>query len=145
MDIPKWYFIFMIKTISDKNRAIQLIAHLAAWICFFSLPYLVFFPRLRDFSMSNHMLTVIILNNIMLVVFFYLNTQVLIPKLLIKEKWLLYILSLIGCLLFFLYVMVKHHQRLALDTAMHLLCISLNPLYEGYPLNDNQSRNMSLQ
>ncbi|WP_439506886.1 sensor histidine kinase [Sediminibacterium sp.] len=94
----------MIQTISDKNRAIQLIAHLAAWICFFSLPYLVFFPRLRDFSMSNHMLTVIILNNIMLVVFFYLNTQVLIPKFLIKEKWLLYVLSLVGCLLFFLYV-----------------------------------------
>jgi sensor histidine kinase YesM len=94
----------MIKNISDKNRSIQLIAHLAAWICFFSLPYLVFFPRLRDFSMSNHMLTVIILNNIMLVVFFYLNTQILIPKLLIKEKWVLYVLSLIGCLFIFLYV-----------------------------------------
>ncbi len=54
--------------------------------------------------MSNHMLTVIVLNNIMLMVFYYLNTMVLIPKLLIKEKWFLYILSLIGCLLFFLYV-----------------------------------------
>lgn len=94
----------MIKTISDKNRTIQLVAHFAAWLCFFSLPYLVFFPRLRDFSMSNHMLTVIVLNNIMLMVFYYLNTMVLIPQLLIKEKWLLYILSLVGCLLFFLYV-----------------------------------------
>ena len=54
--------------------------------------------------MSNHMLTVIVLNNIMLMVFYYLNTMVLIPKLLIKEKWVLYILSLIACLLFFLYV-----------------------------------------
>lgn len=94
----------MINTISDKNRAIQYVAHLAAWLCFFFLPYLVFFPRLRDFSMSNHMLTVIVLNNIMLMVFYYLNTMVLIPKLLIKEKWFLYILSLVGCLLFFLYV-----------------------------------------
>ncbi|OYZ01239.1 MAG: hypothetical protein B7Y37_08105 [Sphingobacteriia bacterium 28-36-52] len=94
----------MINTISDKNRAIQFVAHLAAWLCFFFLPYLVFFPRLRDFSMSNHMLTVIVLNNIMLMVFYYLNTMVLIPKLLIKEKWFLYILSLVGCLLFFLYV-----------------------------------------
>jgi sensor histidine kinase YesM len=94
----------MIKTISDKNRTIHLVAHFAAWLCFFSLPYLVFFPRLRDFSMSNHMLTVIVLNNIMLMVFYYLNTMVLIPQLLIKEKWGLYILSLIGCLLFFLYV-----------------------------------------
>lgn len=94
----------MINSISDKNRAIQIVAHIAAWLCFFSLPYLVFFPRLRDFSMSNHMLTVIVLNNIMLMVFYYLNTLILIPKLLIKEKWFLYILSLIGCLLFFLYV-----------------------------------------
>lgn len=94
----------MIKTISDKNRTIQYVAHLAAWLCFFFLPYLVFFPRLRDFSMSNHMLTVIVLNNIMLMVFYYLNTMVLIPKLLIKEKWFLYVLSLVGCLLFFLYV-----------------------------------------
>lgn len=54
--------------------------------------------------MSNHMLTVIVLNNFMLMVFYYLNTMVLIPKLLIKEKWVLYILSLVACLLFFLYV-----------------------------------------
>lgn len=94
----------MITPITDKNRTVQFIAHLAAWLCFFFLPYLVFFPRLRDFSMSNHMLTVIILNNIMLMVFYYLNTMVLIPRLLIKEKWVLYILSLIACLLFFLYV-----------------------------------------
>ncbi|MBA4257590.1 MAG: hypothetical protein C0446_00375 [Chitinophaga sp.] len=123
-------FFFMIKTISDKNRAIQLIAHLAAWICFFSLPYLVFFPRLRDFSMSNHMLTVIILNNIMLVVFFYLNTQVLIPKLLIKEKWLLYVLSLIGCLLFFLYVprtlaMLIHPPEIPLNVTENTKGINL--------------------
>lgn len=91
-------------TIHQKNQLIPFIAHVAAWICFFTLPYLVFFPRLRDFSMSNHMLTVIVFNNIVLVIFYYLNTQVLIPKLLVKEKWLLYILSLIGCLLFFLYV-----------------------------------------
>ncbi|MDO9156033.1 MAG: sensor histidine kinase, partial [Sediminibacterium sp.] len=94
----------MINTISDKNRAIQYVAHLAAWLCFFFLPYLVFFPRLRDFSMSNHMLTVIVLNKIILMVVYYLNTMVLIPKLLIKEKWFFYILSLVGCLLFFLYV-----------------------------------------
>ncbi len=81
-----------------------MIAHIAAWVCFFTLPYLVFFPRLREFNMSNHQLASIICNNVFLVLFYYLNTLLLIPKFLVKEKWFLYILSIIVCLLIFLYV-----------------------------------------
>jgi two-component system, LytTR family, sensor kinase len=77
---------------------------MTAWICFFALPYLVFFPRLREFNMSDHMLAAIICNNVFLVLFYYLNTLVLIPRLLAKEKWLWYIFSIIASLLFFLYV-----------------------------------------
>lgn len=87
-----------------KKKVVPIIAHLAAWVCFFTLPYLVFFPGLREFNMSNHVLATIICNNIFLVFFFYLNTQVLIPKFLVKEKWLLYLLSIVGCLFFFLYI-----------------------------------------
>ncbi len=50
------------------------------------------------------MLAIIICNNIFLVFFYYLNTQLLIPKLLVKEKWLLYVLSIIACLIFFLFI-----------------------------------------
>lgn len=90
--------------IQTKRRIVPLIAHLAAWVCFFTLPYLVFFPGLRDFSMSNHQWTLIICNNVFLVLFYYLNTQVLIPRLLMQEKWALYVLAILVCLLFFLYV-----------------------------------------
>ncbi len=87
----------------NNKKIVTFIAHTAAWICFFTLPYLVFFPRLRDFSMSNHQLASIICNNIFLVIFYYLNTIVLIPKFLAKEKWLWYVLSIVACLLIFLY------------------------------------------
>ena len=87
-----------------KKKLVPVIAHIAAWICFFALPYLVFFPGLREFNISNHMLAMIICNNLFLVLFYYLNTQLLIPALLVKEKWLLYIFSIIACLFLFLYI-----------------------------------------
>lgn len=88
---------------NNNKKIVTLIAHSAAWLCFFTLPYLVFFPRLRDFSMSNHQLAAIICNNVFLVLFYYLNTLLLIPRFLVKEKWFLYILSIVVCLFVFLY------------------------------------------
>lgn len=88
---------------NNNKKTVTLIAHSAAWLCFFTLPYLVFFPRLRDFSMSNHQLAAIICNNVFLVLFYYLNTLLLIPRFLVKEKWFLYILSIVVCLFVFLY------------------------------------------
>ena len=92
--------------ISQNKKIVSIIAHLAAWACFFALPYLVFFPRMSDsqFSMSNHLIATIVCNNIYLVIFYYFNTQLLIPQLLMKEKWGLYILSTIAALLIFLFL-----------------------------------------
>ncbi len=92
--------------ISQNKKIVSVIAHLAAWACFFALPYLVFFPRMLDshFTMSNHLIATIVCNNVFLVIFYYLNTQILIPHLLIKEKWGLYIFSIIGALLIFIFV-----------------------------------------
>lgn len=89
---------------SNNKKAVTLIAHSTAWICVFTLPYLVFFPRLRDFSMSNHQLASVICYNVFLVLFYYLNTLFLIPRFLVKEKWFYYILSIVVCLFVFLYV-----------------------------------------
>lgn len=88
----------------NNKTTLVLVTHIAAWICFFTLPYLVFFPRLREFSMSNHQLASIICSNIFIVLFYYLNTRWLVPKLLVKEKWLWYSLSIVICLLIFLNV-----------------------------------------
>ena len=92
--------------ISSNKKIVTIIAHLAAWACFFALPYLVFFPRMLDanFSMSDHMIASIICNNLFLVFFYYLNTLVLIPKLLMKEKWLIYTVTIFCFLVMYLYV-----------------------------------------
>ena len=46
----------------------------------------------------------IVCNNVFLVVFYYLNTQLLIPKLLMQEKWFLYITAVISSLVLFLII-----------------------------------------
>lgn len=89
---------------TNNKTIVTVFAHVVAWACFFTVPYLVFFPRLREFNISNHMLANIICNNVFLVFFYYLNTLVLIPKFLVKEKWFWYALSIAASLLFFLYV-----------------------------------------
>lgn len=92
--------------ISQNKKIVSVIAHLAAWACFFALPYLVFFPRMLDsqFTMSDHLIATIVCNNVFLVLFYYFNTQLLIPHLLMKEKWGLYIFSIIAALLIFLFL-----------------------------------------
>jgi len=92
--------------ISSKKKIITIVAHFAAWACFFALPYLVFFPRMLDanFSMSDHMIASIICNNLFLVFFYYLNTLFLIPRLLMREKWLIYTITIICFLVIYLFV-----------------------------------------
>ena len=89
---------------SNNKKIVTVIAHVTAWICFITLPYLVFFPRLREFNISDHQLASIICNTVFLVLFYYLNTLVLIPRLLAKEKWFWYIFSIAASLIFFLYI-----------------------------------------
>lgn len=50
------------------------------------------------------MLATIICNNVFIVLFYYFNTYVLIPKLLINKKWGWYILSIAACLAAFLFL-----------------------------------------
>ncbi|MCX6299551.1 MAG: sensor histidine kinase [Bacteroidetes bacterium] len=92
--------------ITKNKNIVSVIAHVAAWVCFFTLPYLVFFPRMLDsqYTMSDHMFASIVCNNFFLVVFYYLNTQILIPKLLMQEKWFLYITAVISSLVLFLII-----------------------------------------
>lgn len=82
--------------------------------------------------MSNYMLTVIICNNIFLVFFYYLNTQVLIPKLLVKEKWFWYVLATLACLIFFLYI-PREIARLLVppDPQTNIPPYIRNPAYKG--------------
>jgi hypothetical protein len=92
--------------LSQNKKTVSVVAHIAVWACFLALPYLVFFPRMLDsqFTMSDHLIATIVCNNIFLILFYYLNTQILIPHLLMKEKWGFYIFSIIAALLIFLFL-----------------------------------------
>lgn len=87
----------------NNRKIVTLIAHIAAWVCFFTLPYLIFYPRLGNFSLSNHQLATVICTDVFLILFYYLNTLVLIPRLFDKEKWIWYVIFLAVCLWIFLY------------------------------------------
>ena len=88
----------------NKNIIIT-IAHLATWICFFLLPY-IFFPQSKDipFDISRYIIILLIIINLFLLGFYYLNTLILIPRLLFKRKWFLYLLCIVTCFIAFFYV-----------------------------------------
>jgi hypothetical protein len=89
--------------LKENKKILTVLTHLVAWICLFSVPYLVFFPRLREFNMSDHMMATIIIKYVFIIFFYYLNTQFLVPKLLINRKWWLYFLSVVVTLSIYLF------------------------------------------
>ena len=60
--------------------------------------------RDRPATISNRFIAVFTTNGICLIAFYYLNTLLLLPKLLFKKKWFWYAASILSCYLFFLYV-----------------------------------------
>jgi len=85
-----------------KKRSVQIIIHIAAWACFLMVPF-VFYPRPRDFSFfaERYLSAFFILNNILLIAFYYLNTYLFIPKWLDHKKFLVYGLIILSLLIFY--------------------------------------------
>lgn len=127
---------------TDTRSIVTLIAHIAAWACFFTLPYLIFFPRMSNFTMSNHMLASIITTNVFLVLFYYINTTLLIPAFLVREKWLIYILSIAVCLWIFLYAPRQIATMIAEPEPFNPInrAYIRNPLYKGKYYMDGAMR-----
>lgn len=75
-----------------------------AWICIFVFPFL-FFPYRHDTSPfeSQRFVYWLVYSNIFLMVFYFANSRIFIPKLLAKKKVLLYVLVIVGSLLLFLF------------------------------------------
>lgn len=88
-----------------NKRLLTITVHVAAWTCFFLLP-IVFFPRPRDvdFQFSETMIWRFTCIDLYLLIFYYSNTLFLIPRLLTKRKWVWYTLTIISCLLVFLFI-----------------------------------------
>jgi two-component system, LytTR family, sensor kinase len=87
------------------KKIFTIIVHIAAWACLFLLPF-VFFPRPRDpnFHFSEPFIMMLVCLDSFLVAFFYLNTEVFIPRLLARRKALWYSLVILACLVAFMYI-----------------------------------------
>ncbi|HEY4061482.1 MAG TPA: histidine kinase [Puia sp.] len=85
-----------------KKLTVQIIIHTAAWACFLMLPF-VFYPRPRDipFFTERYFSVYFVLNYALLIAFYYLNTYLIIPKLLEHKKFVSYTLIILGTLVFF--------------------------------------------
>ena len=87
-----------------KKLTVQIVIHIAAWLCFLLLPFL-FFPRPREVDLAYleeyYFTTLFIINNGFLIAFYYLNSYVFIPRLLDQKKFLGYIALILALLIFF--------------------------------------------
>jgi two-component system LytT family sensor kinase len=86
------------------KRYLTIIIHIAAWSCLFLLPF-VFAPRREpNFQYSDAYIFMLVSMNAFLLAFFYSNSQIFIPKLLARRKWLWYTLIIICCFIIFLLI-----------------------------------------
>ena len=93
-----------------QKKIFVVIAHIIAWVCFLVLPHIFSNqPKEQPNNISNHLLTLLIVINTLLVAFYYLNTLVLIPKFLFKKRWILYF----SFVLIYLFVFEKFSRPIA--------------------------------
>ena len=87
----------------ERNIVLQWSVIIAAWLCFFLLPF-QFFPYDKSKSpfASPRFIQLFTVSNILLVCFYYLNTRILVPRFLALQKIWLYIASVVAY--FFLYL-----------------------------------------
>ncbi|MEO6869616.1 MAG: histidine kinase, partial [Ginsengibacter sp.] len=104
--------------------------HASAWIVLFLLPILLRQSHNpNDGGMSkpengNVMFAISLVNEALLIVLFYLNALILIPRFLYKRKYLVYTFSIIFYYAFYvvtLWILWKSFTRMVLSVQMHLV------------------------
>ncbi len=102
-----------------KPKYYQVIIHVTVWFCFLSLPFYFspkppdnFHPLGESYFYFSYLFT-----NLLLVGFYYLNSLVLIPKLLARHKIFFYIASIV--VLFILIVIVPEWLKPEIDFGKH--------------------------
>ncbi len=95
-----------ISSVRTKN-ILTIIIHIAVWSCFLLLPF-IFQPHPKDspspVGFSMHFRAVLIISSIYLIVFYYINTLLLIPKLFFNKHWIWYTVCVIALFVLFLYL-----------------------------------------
>lgn len=99
----------------EKNIVLQGSIVVAAWLCFFMLPVqffyynIFYYSRARSPFESRQFITMFIVSNVLLICYYYLNSKILIPKLLAAKKIWKYIGMTLLC--FFIYLAAIYFIR----------------------------------
>ena len=80
-----------------KRTYFQVSIHILVWLCFISFPFLMFQKPPENFDKQIDLYFQInyIISNLLFIGFYYLNSLVLIPKLLARHKITKYVISII--------------------------------------------------
>jgi two-component system, LytTR family, sensor kinase len=99
-----------------KKLTVQIVIHLAAWLCFLLLPFL-FYPRPREIDFSffkdHYLTTLFIVNNGFIIAFYYLNTYQFLPRLLDQKKFFFYTVLILALMVFYTFLPRIYHAVFA--------------------------------
>ena len=87
-----------------KKITVQIIIHIAAWVCFLLLPFVFYpLPRQREYNIfaERYLTAFFLVNNLFIITFYYVNTHLIIPRLLDHKKFLSYTLIILALLVFY--------------------------------------------
>jgi len=82
-----------------KKLTLQIIIHMAAWMCFLMLPF-AFYPRPQgdSFFEMKSITPYFVVNTLFIIAFYYVNIYLIIPRLLNEKKFAAYSLLIFGLL-----------------------------------------------
>ena len=81
----------------ERNIVLQVSVIIAAWLCFFLLPFqFLNYDKTKPPFSSPRFIQLFIASNLLLVGFYYFNSRMLIPRLLAQKKILLYLISILA-------------------------------------------------
>lgn len=94
---------------SMSEKALKVSVHVIAWLVFFTLPF-VLFPKM---NIRLDILIMGMLPNVVLVAYFYTNLHVFVPRFLLKNKKLIFIVITVSSAIFISLLLphpdMKHH------------------------------------
>jgi two-component sensor histidine kinase len=85
-----------------KKITVQIVIHIAAWLCFFMLPF-AFYPRPREmdaaFFTERYFTPFFIVNTVFIIAFYYCNTYLFIPGIFDRKKFVFYSALILGLMI----------------------------------------------
>lgn len=115
-----------------NKKILQVIIHLAVWTGFLLLPFVSFSgSREAPFTPDRRIQFLFFTINLCLIGFYYLHSLVLVPKLLTERKTVLYLLIVLGLMIFFVFLPHLYFQFVDYPS----------PRFQGNPANTPGPRN----